>query len=66
MCTRAEVAQSEQRLCYGLDDRCSIPGNGSDAILPLRHRIQTGSGAHLASNPVGASGFYTGGKATGA
>jgi hypothetical protein len=30
------------------------------------HRVQTGSGAHRASYPVGTRGFFSGGKATGA
>jgi hypothetical protein len=45
-------------LGYGLDDRCSRirfparPGNFS-----LHHRVQTGSGAHLASYPMGTGAF---------
>jgi hypothetical protein len=45
----AAEAHSAQRLGYGLDDRCSIPGGSKDAILSVRHRFQTGSGVHPAS-----------------
>jgi hypothetical protein len=31
----ARVALSVQRLGYGLDDRGSVPGSGSDGTLPL-------------------------------
>jgi hypothetical protein len=54
-------------LGYGLDDR------GSKVRLPagtgnfsLQHRIQNGSGAHLASYPMGTRGSFPGGKAAGA
>jgi hypothetical protein len=49
---------------HGLDDRMigvRIPvwaGNFS-----LRHRVQTGSGAHPASYPMGTGGSFRGGKA---
>jgi hypothetical protein len=49
------------RLGYGLDDRGSIPGRGNDGILSLLHHVQTGSGAHIASYPMG-----TGSKEVGA
>jgi len=52
----AVVAQSVQRLDYGLDDRDSIPGTCNDWIFSLRHRIQTGSGVHPASYPMGTGG----------
>jgi hypothetical protein len=52
---------------YGLDDR------GSRVLFPagsgnfsLYHRVQNGSGAHPASNPMGTRGSYAGGKAAGA
>jgi hypothetical protein len=52
---------------YGLDDR------GSRARFPagaenfsLHHRVQNGSGAHLASYPIGTRGSFPGGKAAGA
>jgi hypothetical protein len=48
MVSGAGVAQSVWRLGYGLDDRGSIPGGGSDDIFSLRHCFQTGSGAHPA------------------
>jgi hypothetical protein len=31
----------------------------------LTHRVQTGSGAHPASYPMGTSGFFPGGKVAG-
>jgi hypothetical protein len=51
-------------LGYGLDDRCcrvrfpARPGNFS-----LHHRFQNDSGAHPAFYPMGARGFFPGGKA---
>jgi len=36
-----------------MDDRVSIPGRGKDGIFFLRRHIQTGSGAHPASHPMG-------------
>jgi hypothetical protein len=32
----------------------------------LLHRVQTGSGAHRASYPMGTGGYFPGGKAAGA
>jgi hypothetical protein len=53
-------------LGYGLDDR------GSTARFPawagnfsLHQRVQNGSGAYLASYPIGTRGSFPGGKATG-
>jgi hypothetical protein len=46
---------------YGLDDRVSIPrgaGNFSSTLC-----VQTGSGAHPASYPMGTGGTLPGGKA---
>jgi hypothetical protein len=40
-------------LGYGLDDRGSIPDRGDDVIFSLHHHVQTDSGAHPASYPVG-------------
>jgi hypothetical protein len=48
-----------------MEDRGSIPGGGNGGILPLRNRVQTDSGAHPASYPMGNGGSYLGGKATG-
>jgi len=31
--TTVGAAESVWRLCYGLDDRCSIPGGGNDGIF---------------------------------
>jgi hypothetical protein len=57
--TRKMLAQSVQWPCYRLDNRSSIPtGTGN---FPLRQRVQTGSGAHPASYPVGAGGNTAGG-----
>jgi len=55
---RAGVAQ--------LDNRGSIPGRGNSGNFPLRHRVQTGSGAHPPSYSMGTWGFYPGVKAAGA
>jgi hypothetical protein len=49
---------------YGFDDRGSIPEGGNDGNLSLRHRVQTGSGTHSASYPMGTGSSYPGGKAT--
>jgi hypothetical protein len=46
---------------YGLDDRGSIPDRAEDfSSSPC---IQTGSGAHPASCPMGTGGSFPGGKA---
>jgi hypothetical protein len=42
---------------YRLDDRGSIPGRGKEGISSLRHRVQTGSGAHPPSYPMGTGGL---------
>jgi hypothetical protein len=46
---------------YGLDDRGSIPGRAKDFSSNLC--VQTGSGAHSASCPMGTGGPFPGGKA---
>jgi hypothetical protein len=51
---------------YGLDDRGSgirFPKGAGD--FSLLHRVQTGSGAHPASYPLGKTGSFPGGKAAG-
>jgi len=48
-----------------MDDRGSTPGMGIDRISSLRHRVQTGSGAHPASYSTGTGDSLTGNKATG-
>jgi hypothetical protein len=48
----------------GLGDRGLIPGRAGD--FPLLHSIQTGSGAHPASYPVGTGGSFPGGEVAGA
>jgi len=59
----AWVAQSVYRLGYGLDAQGSILGRGNNGILSLCHRVQTGSGANLASYQMDAGGSYPSGKA---
>jgi hypothetical protein len=57
----AGISQSVQRLGYGLDGRRSVPGGS----FYLRHSVQTASGAHIASCPIGTGGgegSYSGGK----
>jgi hypothetical protein len=54
-------------LGYGLDDRSSrvrFPAGAGN--FSLHHRVQNGSGAHLASYPKGTRGCFPGGKAAGA
>jgi hypothetical protein len=47
----------------GLNSR---QGQGRKGFLSFRHRVQTYSGAHPASYPVGTRGSFPGGKAAGA
>jgi hypothetical protein len=52
---------------YGLDDRMIevlFPVAGGN--FSLRHHVQTGSGAHPASYPMGTGSSFPGGKAAGA
>jgi hypothetical protein len=58
------IAQSVWWLALGLDDRDSITGRSRD--FSLRHRIQTGSGIHPTSFPLGRVLSFLGGKVTGA
>jgi hypothetical protein len=53
---------------YGLDDRgVGVPVPvGSRILSSLLHVVQTGSGAHVASYPMGIGGSFPGGKAAGA
>jgi hypothetical protein len=51
-------------LGYGLDDQgmwVRFPGGVGN--FSLRHRVQTGSGAHPASYPMSIGGSFYGGKA---
>jgi hypothetical protein len=51
-------------LGYGLDDRRSrvrFPAGAGN--FSLHHRVQTGSGAHSTSYPMGTWGSFPGGKA---
>jgi hypothetical protein len=53
-------------LGYGLDDRGSrvrLPAGAWN--ISLHHRVQNGSGAHLAPYPMGTRGSFPGGKAAG-
>jgi hypothetical protein len=60
--TKNEPGQlSDTALGSGLDDRGSSPSRSGNSSL--HHRIQTGSGAHLASYSMGTSGSFSGGKA---
>jgi hypothetical protein len=43
-----------------LDEWGSIPGRGREGIFSLRHRIQTGYGAHPASYPMDTAGKAAG------
>jgi hypothetical protein len=54
-------------LGYGLDDRGSrfrFPAGAGN--FSVHHRVQNGSGAHLASYTIGTKGSLPGGKAAGA
>jgi hypothetical protein len=54
-------------LGYGLDDRGSrvrFPAGAGN--FSLHHLVQNGSGAHLASYPMGCRRSFPGGKAAGA
>jgi hypothetical protein len=50
-------------LSYGLDDR-RLESRQGFGIFSLHHRIQTGSGVHPASYPMGTKGYFSGSKAT--
>jgi hypothetical protein len=52
------IAQSVHRLGYGLDNWESIPGRCKDRIFSLCHCVQTSSGAHPASYPMGNRGSW--------
>jgi hypothetical protein len=47
---------------YGFDARGSIPSMGK-RFYPLLYSVRIGSGAHLASYPVGTGGSFLKGKA---
>jgi hypothetical protein len=42
-----------------------FPAEAIMLVLSLRHRVQTGSGAHLASYPMGIEASFPEGKAAG-
>jgi hypothetical protein len=49
---------------YGLDDlMIGVRFPAGEGNFSLRHRVQTGSGAHPASYPMGTGGSFPGGKA---
>jgi hypothetical protein len=53
-------------LGYGLDDRGSrVRFSAGAGNFSRHHRVQTGSGAHPASYPVGTRGFFPGVKRPG-
>jgi hypothetical protein len=61
------MAQSAWRLGYGLDDRGSkfrFPARAGN--FSFHHRIESGSGAHPASYPMGTRDCLSEGKAAGA
>jgi hypothetical protein len=61
------IAQSVQRLGYGPDDRGSrVRFSAGAGNFYLHHRVQTRSGAHPASYPMGTRGSFPGGKVAGA
>jgi hypothetical protein len=51
---------------YEVDDRDSIPGNGSDGTFSPLHRVQTGSEIHPVSYPKDTESSYRGSKEAGA
>jgi hypothetical protein len=60
---RAVIAQSVWRLGYGLDSRgFRVPFLAGAGNFSLHNRVQTGSGAHPASYPVGTRGCFPVGK----
>jgi hypothetical protein len=50
---------------YGLDDR-GVLGSSPGRVKNFLHVVQTGSGVHPTSNPMGTGGSFPGGKAAGA
>jgi hypothetical protein len=60
------IAQSIKWLCYGLDNRQTLVQFPALArYFSLHQSVQTGSGAHPTSCPVGTGGSITGDKAAG-
>jgi hypothetical protein len=61
------MAQSVQRLGYGLDNQGSTVRFPAEAGNFSRHRrVQNSSGAHPVSYTMGTMGSFSGGKAAGA
>jgi len=48
------------RICYVLNNLCSIPDWGRE--FSFRHRVKTGSGAYSVYYPMGIGGCYPGGE----
>jgi hypothetical protein len=64
---RAGMAQSVWRLGYRQDDRgVGVRFPAGAKYFYLLHNVQTGSGAHSASYPMGTRGCFLSGKAAGA
>jgi hypothetical protein len=59
------MALSVYRLGYGLDDQGSMLGRDNDGSFSLLHRVQTGSGAHPASYPMGTRSYFPGDEVAG-
>jgi hypothetical protein len=67
--SRREICDSSVGIAtgYGLDDRMmgvQFPAGAGN--FPRRRHVQTGSGTHPASYPMGTEGFFPGSKAAGA
>jgi hypothetical protein len=56
----AEKLSQYERLGYRLDGRRSVPGRGNNGTFSLRYHVQTVSGAHPASYPMGNGGSFPG------
>jgi len=57
-CRCAEVAQSVQRLGYGLEKGVRFSRGKWWGAFSLRHRFQTASGDNPATCPIGTEGSY--------
>jgi hypothetical protein len=63
---RTVIAQSVERLSYGLDDQGSrVRFPARTGKLSLHYRVQNGSHAHPASYSMGTRGSFPEGKAAG-
>jgi hypothetical protein len=66
VCIGARKAQLVWRLATGWTTEGSEFESRQSQELSLLHVVQTGSGAHPASYPMGTGGSFSGGKAAGA